>query len=60
MLRDITMMRQEIHHLESGIQRYLGEDLSCLKYEDLIRLEEELDKSVAKVRNRQVNNFSFF
>ncbi|KAE9604543.1 putative transcription factor, K-box, protein TRANSPARENT TESTA 16 [Lupinus albus] len=53
-------LRQETIRLEMGIQRYLGEDISCLQYEDLTKLEEELEKSVAKVRDRQVINLYFF
>ncbi|KAJ1440446.1 hypothetical protein SESBI_02019 [Sesbania bispinosa] len=49
----MAMLRQETLRLELGIQRYLGEDMSCLQYEDLTKLEQELENSVAKVRNRQ-------
>ncbi|KAE9608281.1 putative transcription factor, K-box [Lupinus albus] len=52
------ILRQETLRLELGIQRYLGENISCLQYEDLTKLEEELEKSMAKVRNRQVINLS--
>ncbi|KAK7308282.1 hypothetical protein VNO77_41884 [Canavalia gladiata] len=52
-LHDIAMLRQETVRLELGIQRYLGEDMNCLQYEDLTKLEQELENSVAKVRNRQ-------
>ncbi|XP_061364835.1 protein TRANSPARENT TESTA 16 [Gastrolobium bilobum] len=53
LLHDVAMLRQETLRLELGIQRYLGEDMSCLKFEDLTKLEEDLESSVAKVRNRQ-------
>jgi len=53
-MHDMAMLRQETLRLELGIQRYLGEDMGCLHYEDLTKLEQELENSVAKVRNRQV------
>ncbi|CAJ1932986.1 unnamed protein product [Sphenostylis stenocarpa] len=52
-IHDMAMLRQETLRLELGIQRYLGEDMGCLQYEDLTKLEQELENSVAKVRNRQ-------
>ncbi|KOM46112.1 hypothetical protein LR48_Vigan06g141800 [Vigna angularis] len=52
-IHDMAMLRQETLRLELGIQRYLGEDIGCLQFEDLTKLEEELENSVAKVRNRQ-------
>ncbi|KAF1870447.1 hypothetical protein Lal_00003653, partial [Lupinus albus] len=51
--KEMGILRQETLRLELGIQRYLGENISCLQYEDLTKLEEELEKSMAKVRNRQ-------
>ncbi|XP_027362432.1 protein TRANSPARENT TESTA 16 [Abrus precatorius] len=53
LFHDIAMLRQETLRLELGIQRYLGEDMGCLQYEELTKLEQELENSVAKVRNRQ-------
>lgn len=53
-IHDMAMLRQETLRLELGIQRYLGEEIGCLQFEDLTKLEEELENSVAKVRNRQV------
>ncbi|XP_020217668.1 protein TRANSPARENT TESTA 16 isoform X2 [Cajanus cajan] len=53
LFHDMAMLRQETLRLELGIQRYLGEDMGCLQYEDLSKLEQELENSVAKVRNRQ-------
>ncbi|TKY69079.1 MADS-box protein FBP24 [Spatholobus suberectus] len=44
---------RETLRLELGIQRYLGEDMGCLQYEDLTKLEQELENSVSKVRNRR-------
>ncbi|CAI8615625.1 unnamed protein product [Vicia faba] len=53
MFHDMAMLRQESIRLEYGIQRYLGADMKCLKYDDLTKLEEELEISLAKIRNRQ-------
>jgi hypothetical protein len=54
MLNDMTMLRQENHRIELGIQQYLGANMNGFKFDDLIKLEEELEISLAKVRNRQV------
>ncbi|KAK2399920.1 protein TRANSPARENT TESTA [Trifolium repens] len=54
MLNDMAMLRQESHRIELGIQRYLGADMNGFKFDDLVKLEEELEISLAKVRNRQI------
>lgn len=53
MFHDMAMMRQESLRLELGIQRYLGDDMKCLQFDDLTKIEHELEISLAKVRNRQ-------
>ncbi|KAI5397236.1 hypothetical protein KIW84_063165 [Lathyrus oleraceus] len=53
MFHDMAMLRQESLRIEFGIQRYLGGDINCLKYDDLTKLEEELEISLAKIRYRQ-------
>lgn len=55
MFHDMAMLRQESLGIEFGIQRYLGGDMNCLEYDDLTKLVEELEISLAKIRNRQVN-----
>lgn len=60
MFNDIAMLRQETLRLELGIQRYLGEDMSCLPFEDLTKREEELENSVAKIRSRKVLTLASF
>lgn len=50
----MAMLRQETRRLELGIQRYLGEEKRFYNYDELTKLEQELENSVAKVRNRQV------
>lgn len=60
---NMAMLRQQTIRLELEIQRYLGEDMRGLQYEDLTKLEQELENSVARVRNRHVraliNRFIF-
>ncbi|KAK7266836.1 hypothetical protein RIF29_19493 [Crotalaria pallida] len=53
LFNDMAMLRQESLRLELEIQRYLGQDMTFLQYEDLTKLEEQLENSVAKVRNRK-------
>ncbi|XP_058728330.1 MADS-box protein FBP24 isoform X2 [Vicia villosa] len=53
MLHEMAMLRQESLRIEYGIQRYLGADVNCLKYDDLTKLEGELEISLTKIRNRQ-------
>ncbi|RZB41775.1 MADS-box protein FBP24, partial [Glycine soja] len=50
---NMAMLRQQTIRLELEIQRYLGEDMRGLQYEDLTKLEQELENSVARIRNRQ-------
>ncbi|KAM1305754.1 hypothetical protein ACFX2F_023246 [Malus domestica] len=51
---ELGKMRRETHHLELSLQRYTGEDLSCVRFEDLVELEHQLEASVNKVRARKV------
>lgn len=55
MFHDMAMLRQESLRLELGIQRYLGDDMKDLQFDDLSKIEHELEISLAKVRNRQVS-----
>ncbi|KAM1539749.1 hypothetical protein ACFX1X_004540 [Malus domestica] len=50
---ELGKMRRETHHLELSLQRYTGEDLSCIRFEDLVELEHQLEASVNKVRARK-------
>jgi elongation factor P--beta-lysine ligase len=50
----MTMLRRETLRLQVSMQRYTGEDLTSLRYEDLDQLEKELERSVKKVRDRKV------
>ncbi|XP_057443292.1 MADS-box protein FBP24 [Lotus japonicus] len=53
LFHEMSVLRHETSRLEFGIQRYLGEDMRGLKYEELVQLEHDLENSIAKVRNRQ-------
>ncbi|XP_041013126.1 protein TRANSPARENT TESTA 16-like [Juglans microcarpa x Juglans regia] len=50
---EISMLRAETHRLQLGMQRYTGEDTSSLTYEDLDQLEQELEHSINKIRDRK-------
>ncbi|XP_054823111.1 MADS-box protein FBP24-like isoform X2 [Prosopis cineraria] len=50
---EMAMLRQETLRLELGIQRYIGDSMGSLQYEELTKLEQELEISVTKVRNRK-------
>ncbi|KAF5450101.1 hypothetical protein F2P56_030477 [Juglans regia] len=41
------------HDARLGMQRYTGEDMSSLTYEDLDQLEQELEHSINKIRDRK-------
>lgn len=51
---ELRKMRRETHSLELSLQRYTGEDLSCVRFEDLVELEHQLEESVNRVRARKV------
>ncbi|KAL1294273.1 hypothetical protein HN51_054995 [Arachis hypogaea] len=53
LLIEMAMLRHQNLSLEMGIQRYLGEGIAFLQYEELTKLEGELQSSVARVRKRQ-------
>ncbi|KAF7827440.1 protein TRANSPARENT TESTA 16 [Senna tora] len=50
---EMAMLRQETLRLELGIQRYIGEGMNSLQYEELSKIEQELENSITKVRNRK-------
>ncbi|KAI9075211.1 hypothetical protein K1719_042820 [Acacia pycnantha] len=52
-LSEMAMLRQESLRLEMGIGRYKAEIMGSLQYEELSKLEQDLEISVAKVRNRK-------
>lgn len=56
-MSEMAMLRQESVRLEVGIQRYIGESMGSLQYEELTKLEHDLEMSVTKVRNRKVKTY---
>ncbi|KDP47147.1 hypothetical protein JCGZ_00038 [Jatropha curcas] len=50
---ELTMLRKETLSLQLNMKRYMGEDMSSIPFDDLDELEQELERSVAKVRNRK-------
>ncbi|PRQ30048.1 putative transcription factor MADS-MIKC family [Rosa chinensis] len=50
---EIRKIRKETQDLHLSLQRYTGEDLSCVRFEDLEELENRLEESVNRVRARK-------
>uniref|UniRef100_A0AAU7LJJ4 MADS91 n=1 Tax=Hippophae rhamnoides TaxID=193516 RepID=A0AAU7LJJ4_9ROSA len=51
--KEMTILKKETHHLQLSMQRYACEDISSLTYQDLDHLEQQLQHSVNKVRDRK-------
>ncbi|MED6217446.1 hypothetical protein PIB30_017891 [Stylosanthes scabra] len=52
LLSEMAMLRRENLRLEMGIQRYLGDGIASLQYEELTKLEHQLENSLSRLRNR--------
>lgn len=52
-------MRKETLNLQLSLQRYKGEDLSSAQFEELDLLEQQVERSLAKVRARKVLLFIY-
>ncbi|CAK7338015.1 unnamed protein product [Dovyalis caffra] len=50
---ELAMLRKEIRCLQSNMRRYTGEDMSSIPFEELAEVEQELERSVNKVRDRK-------
>ncbi|KDP37512.1 hypothetical protein JCGZ_05951 [Jatropha curcas] len=50
---ELAMLRKETCRLQLNLQLYRGEDMSSISFEDLGELEQKLESSVAKIRNRK-------
>ncbi|XP_022726111.1 protein TRANSPARENT TESTA 16-like [Durio zibethinus] len=50
---ELAELRKETHHLQLSMRRYTGEDMSSIPIEELDQLEQELERSVNKVRDRK-------
>ncbi|TYI45898.1 hypothetical protein E1A91_D13G070300v1 [Gossypium mustelinum] len=51
---ELAVLRKEIRLLQLSMRRYTGEDMSSIPYEELDQLEQELERSVNKVRERKI------
>ncbi|KAH7521179.1 hypothetical protein FEM48_Zijuj07G0005800 [Ziziphus jujuba var. spinosa] len=50
---EMSMLRKETHRLQLSMERYTCDDMSSFTYEDLDQLEQQLEHSVNKVRDRK-------
>ncbi|KAL6515507.1 MADS-box protein defh21 [Orobanche hederae] len=51
--KELTRMKNETLSLQLSLQRYKGDDLSSVQFEELNELEHQLEQSVRKVRARK-------
>ncbi|KAK6132244.1 hypothetical protein DH2020_034004 [Rehmannia glutinosa] len=51
--KELTRMKNETLSLQLSLQRYKGDDLSSVQFEELTELEHQLEQSVYKVRARK-------
>ena len=52
------MLRKETQRLQSNMRRYTCEDMSPIPFEELDAIEQQLERSVNKVRDRKVTQQS--
>ncbi|XP_022762461.1 protein TRANSPARENT TESTA 16-like isoform X2 [Durio zibethinus] len=50
---ELAVLRKETRRLQLSMRRYTGEDMSSIPLEELDQLEQELERSVNKVRDRK-------
>ncbi|KAK9923180.1 hypothetical protein M0R45_031612 [Rubus argutus] len=50
---EMRKIKKETQELHLSLQRYTGEDLSCVRFEDLGELENQLEESINRVRARK-------
>ncbi|PQQ07858.1 MADS-box protein FBP24 [Prunus yedoensis var. nudiflora] len=55
---ELRKMRRETQSLELSLQRYTGEDLSCVRFEDLVELEHLLEEFVNRFELARHINFN--
>ncbi|XP_075496191.1 MADS-box protein defh21-like [Primulina tabacum] len=53
MFKELTQMKRQTLNLQLTLQRYKGDDLSSVQFEELRQLEQQLEHSVDKVRARK-------
>lgn len=54
MYKEISRKKNEILNLQLSLQKYTGDDLNTVQFEELKELEHQLEQSVQKVRARKV------
>ncbi|CAN1255017.1 MADS-box protein FBP24 [Linum perenne] len=57
-LNEIAVLRKETKQLQVSMRRYTGEEMASIPFHDLEQLEQQLERSVTKVRDRKVNKHS--
>lgn len=50
----MTRLRQETDMIQASMRHITGEDLASLRYNDLLQLEETIENSINKIRDRKV------
>ncbi|KAK6931917.1 Transcription factor, MADS-box [Dillenia turbinata] len=50
---EVAKMRKETHNLQLSLKRYMCEDMSSIHYEELDKMEQQLEIAVNNVRNRK-------
>ncbi|GMI88420.1 TRANSPARENT TESTA16, ARABIDOPSIS BSISTER, AGAMOUS-like 32 [Hibiscus trionum] len=50
---ELAVLRKETRSLQLSMRRYTGEDMSSIPYQELEQLEQELERSVNRVRERK-------
>ncbi|CAN0909052.1 Protein TRANSPARENT TESTA 16 [Linum grandiflorum] len=52
-LNEIAVLRKETKQLQVSMRRYTGEEMANIPFQDLEQLEQQLERSVTKVRDRK-------
>ncbi|OMO62494.1 Transcription factor, MADS-box [Corchorus olitorius] len=53
LFNELAVLRKETRRLQLSMRRYTGEDMTSIPYGELDQLEQELERSVIKVRERK-------
>ncbi|OMO60073.1 Transcription factor, K-box [Corchorus capsularis] len=53
LFNELAVLRKETQRLQLSMRRYTGEDMTSIPYGELDQLEQELERSVIKVRERK-------
>ncbi|CAI0415436.1 unnamed protein product [Linum tenue] len=52
-LGELAVLRKETKQLQLSMRRYTGEEMAAIPFQDLEQLEQQLERSVAKIRDRK-------